>query len=150
MPEAGRLDHPRPLATPDRVARPAPPGWLVVDRAVRIHVHRGAQRQRIDRPVIADEVLIEWRLVQDVPRADDDVPAQAESVLEGDLAGRHVDDGLHPVPVRPDLRARRDTVELDVDGHAGSDVNSVRVSRRRRPGRGRLAGPPSPSLPRRS
>jgi len=59
-----------------------------LDRAVRVDVDGGEEHERIDRPVVPNDVLVEWRLVQDVARSDRDVTAEAGSVLVGDLARR--------------------------------------------------------------
>ena len=62
-------------------------------------------------------MVLGGRLVQDVAGADDGAPLEALAVLEDELAGGEVDDRLDAVPVRPDLHARRDPVELEPDPH---------------------------------
>ena len=48
---------------------------------------------------------------------DDRAPRHRLAVLEHELAARQVDDRLHAVPVRPDLHARGNAVELEADRH---------------------------------
>ena len=116
-PGAGSLDHARPLAPPHRLALGVP-GPQDVARPFRWNLDGRQQGQRIDRGLVAHDVVLGRSLVQDVAGADHDAPLELGSVLEDDLAGGEVDERLEAVPVRPDLDAGRDPIELQPDAHA--------------------------------
>ena len=112
-------------------------GLRVVDPAAQqfpqpawIGLGRGEQRERIGGALVAHEVAFRRRLVEHVAGADDRPPLELLAVLEDDLAGSDIDEGLDAVPVRPDLDARRDAVELQLDGHPAPLSGRRRRARR--------------------